>query len=161
MLIFLSVFTVLNSTKKSKENLTLHHMGKNLLVNLLRYNFKSGGLNFWKVFLPLKIFGMDFRFSRNRRFTKCALGWIRAQIAQVFINISSKNTCLKYSTNKVIYWHWHVLSIYIYKTFWSWPRSKVWNMRLFRCIIIIMSLSKEEHTVSMRHSFPEAFFCNI
>ena len=42
---FVSVFTALNDTK-SKENLTLHHMGKILLVNLLGLNLKSGGLHF-------------------------------------------------------------------------------------------------------------------
>ena len=48
-------------------------MEKILLVNLLRYNLKSGGLHFLKVFLALKNFGMDFQFLRNRRFSTCAL----------------------------------------------------------------------------------------
>ena len=48
--------------QKSKENLTLHHMGKFLLVNLLGYNLKSGGLHFLKVFYYLKILGWSSRF---------------------------------------------------------------------------------------------------
>ena len=59
--LFLTVFTAINSTK-SKENLTLHHMGKILLVNLLGYNLKSGGVTFLKSFLAFKTFGMDFSF---------------------------------------------------------------------------------------------------
>ena len=52
----MSVFTALNNTKKIKENLTLHHMGKILLVNLPRYNLKSGGLHL-KSFYHLKNLG--------------------------------------------------------------------------------------------------------
>ena len=35
--------------------------------------YKIWRVTFLKSFLPLKKFGMVFRFSRNRRFTTCAL----------------------------------------------------------------------------------------
>ena len=49
--------------KKSKENLTLHHVG-NFFTKI---KFKIWRVTFLKSFLPLKNFGIDFQFSRNRR----------------------------------------------------------------------------------------------
>ena len=69
---FGSVFTALNNAK-SKENLTLHHMGKNVVSELTGIKFEICRVTFSKRFLPLKNFGMVFRFSRNRRFTTCTL----------------------------------------------------------------------------------------
>ena len=41
---FLPIFTAL-TVEKSKENLTLHYVGK-IFINLLGYNLKCGGLHF-------------------------------------------------------------------------------------------------------------------
>ena len=67
----LYLITALN-TIKSKENLTVHHMRK-LISSLSVIKFKIWRVTFLKSFLPLKHFGMVFRFSCNRRFTTCAL----------------------------------------------------------------------------------------
>ena len=47
-------FSLHELVQKSKENLTLHHMGK-IFINLLGYNLKFGGSHFLKVFYLLKI----------------------------------------------------------------------------------------------------------
>ena len=73
---FFFFFFVLLNAVNTDTKLTLHHMGiwgTFLLFNLPRWNLKSGGLHFF--FLPFKMCGMDFRFSRNRRFATCALRW--------------------------------------------------------------------------------------
>ena len=72
MLNFLSIFVLFNAVKTDKK-LTLHHMGKNFMVKLTKIKFKIWRVTLLKSFLPLNVFGMDFRFSRNRRFTTCAM----------------------------------------------------------------------------------------
>ena len=62
---------------KTDTKLTLHHMGKIFIIYLTKIKFKIWKVTFFKSFLPLKCFGMDFRFSRNRQFTMCALRWDR------------------------------------------------------------------------------------
>ena len=61
MLIFY-LFSLYSTVQKSKENLTLHRMEKFLLVNLLGYNLKSGGLHFLKVFYLLNNLGWTSGF---------------------------------------------------------------------------------------------------
>ena len=62
---------------KSKETLTLHCMGKIFISLFTGIKFRIWRVTFLKSFLPLKHFGMDFRFLRNRRFTTCPLRWDR------------------------------------------------------------------------------------
>ena len=58
--------------KPVDTKVTLHHIRKILLLNI-KIKFKIWRVTFLKsFFLPLKKFGMYFRFSRKRDFTMCA-----------------------------------------------------------------------------------------
>ena len=63
MLNFLCFFVLFNAVKTDTK-LTLHHMGNFLFFNF-KIKFKIWRVTFLKSFLPLKEFGMDFRFSRK------------------------------------------------------------------------------------------------
>ena len=73
MLNFLCFFVLLNIVKTDKKN-NIAPYGENFYY--LTYQDKIQNLEGYilKSFLPLKEFGMDFRFSCKRRFTMCALG---------------------------------------------------------------------------------------
>ena len=55
-------FHCIKTIQKSKEKLTLRHMGNFLSVNLLGLNLTSGGLHFLKVFYHLKSLGSSSGF---------------------------------------------------------------------------------------------------
>ena len=65
---FLCFFVLFNAVKTDAK-LTLHHMGKILMVKFIKIKYKNRRVTFLKSFLPLKRFGMDFLFLRKRRFT--------------------------------------------------------------------------------------------
>ena len=58
---FVSVFTALNSTK-SKENLTLHHMGKYFISLPTGIKFKIWRVTFLKIFYHLIFLGLSSSF---------------------------------------------------------------------------------------------------
>ena len=51
---FSLLFFELLNTVKTDTKITLHHMGIFFYLLTKIKNLKSGGLDFWKVFLPLK-----------------------------------------------------------------------------------------------------------
>ena len=58
-------FCVVNAVKTDTK-LTLYHMGKNFIIQLTKIKFHIWRVTFFKNFLPLKTFGMNFRFLCNR-----------------------------------------------------------------------------------------------
>ena len=75
--------------KQRKFNITPY--GENFISQLTGIKFKIWRVTFLKSLLPLKNFGMVFRFSSNGRLTTCALRWDRVYISQLirFARVSS------------------------------------------------------------------------
>ena len=75
MLIFLCFFFEQCKAVKTDKKLTLHNIRKIFSIELTGMKFKIWRVTFFKSFLPLKHFGMDFRCLCNRQFTTCTMRW--------------------------------------------------------------------------------------
>ena len=71
--IIFSLISLQYKIQKSKENLTLHHMGKIFISLHIWIKYKIWIATFLKSVSQLKMFEMDFLFSGNNGNIKCAL----------------------------------------------------------------------------------------